>query len=55
MSSLHALIPTRLTFLFGLFQRNFESYYDEGLLMKINHLILTLPGNLLRRPIIMHK
>ncbi len=36
-----------LTLLFGLFQRNFESYYDEGPLMNINHLILTLPGNLL--------
>lgn len=44
MSSLHALIPTRLT---RLLQRNFESYYDEDLLMKINFLILTLPGNLL--------
>lgn len=47
MSSMHALIPTRLVFLFGLFQRNFASYYDKGLLMNINHLILTLPGNLL--------
>lgn len=31
-----------------LFPRSFESYYGEVLLMKINDLILTLPGNLLR-------